>query len=129
MLGLRAVAAATREALGAPFVEAVERNGTKTALTAIGPQIGRLQELVDAVRLDDFGGAVFEGGADESSDSGSDSAAAGAGPGWPVVKYQHVEQGVGYSMGVFVLPPSGFIPLHSHQEMCVISKLLYGDLR
>jgi quercetin dioxygenase-like cupin family protein len=52
-----------------------------------------------------------------------------AGPGWPVVKYQHVEQGVGYSMGVFVLPPSGFIPLHSHPDMCVISKVLYGDLR
>lgn len=31
-------------------------------------------------------------------------------------------------MGIFVFPPHGRIPLHDHPEMCVLSRVLYGDL-
>jgi hypothetical protein len=31
-------------------------------------------------------------------------------------------------MGIFVLPPYAKIPLHDHPDMCVLSRVLYGDL-
>jgi plant cysteine oxidase len=31
-------------------------------------------------------------------------------------------------MGVFVFPPHAKIPLHDHPGMCVISRILYGDI-
>lgn len=33
-----------------------------------------------------------------------------------------------YSMGIFVFPPHAKIPLHDHPGMCVMSKVIYGDL-
>jgi len=122
---LRAVAAATREAFaGVDFLEAVESGGTAAALAARSALVGRVRAEVDAVRLEDFGGAVLGAGGGSPELPRDD-----AGGRWPEVKYQHVGHGAGYSMGVFVLPPSGCIPLHSHPEMAVVSKLLYGDLR
>lgn len=32
-------------------------------------------------------------------------------------------------MGVFVFPPFSKIPLHDHPGMCVLSRVLYGDLQ
>lgn len=34
-----------------------------------------------------------------------------------------------YSIGIFVFPPFARIPLHDHPEMCVLSRVLYGDLQ
>ena len=32
-------------------------------------------------------------------------------------------------MGIFVFPPHAKIPLHDHPGMCVLSKVLYGDIQ
>jgi len=46
------------------------------------------------------------------------------------VRYLHVdEQPMKYSAGVFVFPPHSIIPLHDHPGMCVLSRVLYGDLQ
>ena len=46
------------------------------------------------------------------------------------VRYIHLSEVEGqYSMGVFVFPPNSRIPLHDHPGMCVLSRVLYGDLR
>ena len=46
------------------------------------------------------------------------------------VRYIHItEVPEQYSVGIFVFPPFSRIPLHDHPEMCVISRLLYGDLQ
>lgn len=116
---LRAVVAATREAFAnVEFLEAVESGGAAAALAARAAQLKRVRDAVDALSVDDFGGAVLGSTRELQTVGGRDE-----------VKYQHVSHGAGYSMGVFVLPPSGCIPLHSHPDMCVVSKLLYGDLR
>jgi hypothetical protein len=45
------------------------------------------------------------------------------------VRYLHVAEMIGrYSIGIFVFPPHATIPLHDHPEMCVLSRVLYGDL-
>jgi hypothetical protein len=46
-----------------------------------------------------------------------------------VVRYLHVSELPGkYSIGIFVFPPHARIPLHDHPGMCVLSRVLYGDL-
>jgi PCO_ADO len=46
------------------------------------------------------------------------------------VRYIHLtEVPEQYSIGIFVFPPFSRIPLHDHPEMCVLSRLLYGDLQ
>ena len=46
------------------------------------------------------------------------------------VRYIHItEVPDQYSIGIFVFPPFARIPLHDHPEMCVLSRLLYGDLQ
>ena len=112
---LRSVAAATREAFGDSFLEAAASGGAAAALAARQDRLSALRELVDRVQLSDFGGGVLGAPGDASSPR--------------AVTYQHVGAGPAFSMGVFVIPPKGAIPLHSHPEMCVFSKLLYGDLR
>ena len=45
------------------------------------------------------------------------------------VRYIHITEVPGqFTMGIFVFPPHGRIPLHDHPEMCVLSRVLYGDL-
>ena len=34
-----------------------------------------------------------------------------------------------YSIGIFIFPPYARIPLHDHPGMCVLSRILYGDVR
>ena len=45
------------------------------------------------------------------------------------VRYIHVaEVPEKYSVGIFVFPPHARIPLHDHPGMCVLSRVLYGDI-
>ena len=47
-----------------------------------------------------------------------------------VVRYIHLSKVPDqYSMGIFVFPPHAKIPLHDHPGMCVLSKVLYGDIQ
>ena len=47
-----------------------------------------------------------------------------------VVRYLHIaEVPDEYTIGIFVFGPHEKIPLHDHPEMCVLSRVLYGDLR
>jgi len=47
-----------------------------------------------------------------------------------VVRYIHLNKVPDqYSMGIFVFPPHAKIPLHDHPGMCVISKIIYGDIQ
>jgi hypothetical protein len=46
------------------------------------------------------------------------------------VRYVHISEVPGqYSMGIFIFPPNTKIPLHDHPGMCVLSRVLYGDLQ
>mmetsp|Transcript_34182 Transcript_34182/g.82288 ORF Transcript_34182/g.82288 Transcript_34182/m.82288 type:complete len:512 (-) Transcript_34182:19-1554(-) len=46
------------------------------------------------------------------------------------VRYLHVaEVPDQYSIGIFVFGPYARIPLHDHPDMCVLSRVLYGDLQ
>ena len=46
------------------------------------------------------------------------------------VRYVHLSKAPEqYSMGIFVFPPHAKIPLHDHPGMCVLSRVIYGDLR
>jgi len=45
------------------------------------------------------------------------------------VRYLHISEVPDqYSIGIFVFAPHSRIPLHDHPEMCVLSRILYGDL-
>jgi len=47
-----------------------------------------------------------------------------------VVRYLHIaEVPEEYTIGIFVFGPHENIPLHDHPEMCVLSRVLYGDLQ
>jgi len=47
-----------------------------------------------------------------------------------IVRYLHIaEVPDEYTIGIFVFGPHERIPLHDHPEMCVLSRVLYGDLQ
>jgi plant cysteine oxidase len=46
------------------------------------------------------------------------------------VRYLHISEVPDqYSIGIFVFAPHARIPLHDHPDMCVLSRVLYGDLQ
>lgn len=46
------------------------------------------------------------------------------------VRYLHVSEVPDqFSIGIFVFGPHARIPLHDHPDMCVLSRVLYGDLQ
>lgn len=46
------------------------------------------------------------------------------------VRYLHISEVPDqYSIGIFVFAPFARIPLHDHPNMCVLSRILYGDLQ
>jgi hypothetical protein len=46
------------------------------------------------------------------------------------VRYLHISEVPDqYSIGIFVFAPYARIPLHDHPNMCVLSRVLYGDLQ
>lgn len=47
-----------------------------------------------------------------------------------IVRYIHLNEVPDqYSMGIFIFPPHAKIPLHDHPGMCVLSRILYGDIQ
>ena len=63
-----------------------------------------------------------------ADDVGLVAGGTGSKPGSPI-GYHHVHADDGLSMGIFVIPAGGEIPLHDHPGMSVLSKLLFGSLR
>ena len=46
------------------------------------------------------------------------------------VRYLHIlEVPDKFTIGIFMFAPNARIPLHDHPEMCVLSRVLYGDLK
>ena len=54
----------------------------------------------------------------------------GLGGGRNCVRYLHISEIENeHSIGIFVFAPFARIPLHDHPDMCVLSRVLYGDLQ
>lgn len=45
------------------------------------------------------------------------------------IRYLRIAEHTEYSAGIFVFPPFARMPLHDHPGMCVLSRLLYGDVQ
>uniref|UniRef100_A0A7S3PJT8 Cysteine dioxygenase n=1 Tax=Aplanochytrium stocchinoi TaxID=215587 RepID=A0A7S3PJT8_9STRA len=44
------------------------------------------------------------------------------------VSYIPVLEEEEFTIGIFIIPPGGRVPLHNHPDMCVVSRVLYGEM-
>ena len=92
----------------APFMDAMTPGDLRiTPPTSTGKALGRL-----------LGGGRFVSNRNGIS-----------GPSYLPLEYLLLHDSPQFTMGVFSFPKHGFIPLHDHPGMTVVSKLLYGRVR
>ena len=87
-----------------------------------------VQEIYERAAQGDLDGAAAAMDLLTADDVGLVAGGTGSKPGSPI-GYHHVHADDGLSMGIFVIPAGGEIPLHDHPGMSVLSKLLFGSLR
>lgn len=81
------------------------------------------RSIYDQIKLDsDFDNDVSMSSTDDDSSDNDNRSS--------MVRYLHIaEVPDEYTIGIFVFGPNERIPLHDHPEMCVLSRVLYGDLQ
>ena len=108
-------------AVGAHLVFQQPKSGAAHAASVV-------QEIYERAAQGDLDGAAAAMDLLTADDVGLVAGGTGSKPGSPI-GYHHVHADDGLSMGIFVIPAGGEIPLHDHPGMSVLSKLLFGSLR